>query len=297
MKAALSGVRVLELAEWIAAPSASMILADWGADVIKIENPQGGDAVRGLLHTDGVYTYADFNQHWEFLNRNKKSIGLDVRSEEGKAILYQLVERADVFVTNFRKLFLEKLGYSYETISKRNPKIVYLSITGYGHKGPSRDAPAMDETAYWARSGIMSLLGEPDTPPPALRGAMGDLPTGMFAAGGVALALYNRERTGEGQEIEVSLLGSGIWTAGFDLQTVLYYEYDYPRESRKEKLNPLYNSYGTKDNRWIMFSMPQSDRYWPHMCKALGIGNLETDPRFSTLEMREQNNATLIYNR
>jgi len=152
----------------------------------------------------------------------------------------------------------------------------------------------MDETAYWASSGIMSILGEPDSPPPMLHGAIGDLTTGMFAAGGVALALYHRERTGKGQRVDLSLLGSGAWTVAFDLQTALYYNYDSPRESRKDKINPLFNSYETKDKRWIMLAMPQSDLYWSRFCQAIGRTDLEADPRFNTHETRLENSKLLI---
>lgn len=290
----LSGIKVLELAVWVAAPSASMILADWGAEVIKIENPKGGDAVRGLTHTSGVYMEPGFNQLWELLNRNKKSIALNIKNERAREIIYKLVKNADVFTTNYRQQTLQKLGYDYETISRVNPRIIYASVTGYGLNGPSKGLPGMDETAYWARSGIMSVLGEPDSPPPPLHGALGDLPTGMFLAGGIAAALFRREKTGIGQEIEASLLSAGIWTAGIDVQTAIHYHTDAPRESRKEKLNALYNSYQTKEGRWIMLAMPQSDIYWPNFCRAIDREDLVTDPRFNSSVTREKNKKLLI---
>lgn len=291
----LDGIKVLELAEWVAAPTASMILGDWGAEVIKIERPDGGDAIRGIAQTGTIPIAKDFNQLLELHNRNKKSIAVDITKDEGKEIIYKMAERADIFISNYRTNTLKRLGYDYETMSKINPKMIYLIVTGYGAKGPSKDLPALDETAFWTRAGIMGILGEPDTPPPVLRGAMGDLPTAMFAAGGVAAALYNREKTGVGQMLEVSLLHSGIWVVGEDLQTAIHCNRDIPRLSRREKTNALYNNYQTRDGRWVMFSMPQSDRYWPQFCKALGIeDNLEADPRFNTHRNREQNNKLLI---
>jgi len=290
----LDGIKVLELGEWVAAPAASMVLGDWGADVIKVERPDGGDAIRGVVQTGIAPTPEDFNQLWELNNRNKRSIAVDIRKDEGKKIIYKMVEKVDIFISSYRTSALKRLGYDYDTISRINSRIVYLIITGYGTKGPSKDLPGLDEVAYWARSGIMSILGEPDTPPPVLRGAFGDLPTAMFAAGGIALALYNRERTGMGQKLELSLLNSGIWVVGVDLQTAIHCNCDIPRVSRKEKINALYNSYQTKDGRWLVFSMPQSDRYWPNLCKALGREDLETDPRFNTRENRQQNNRLLI---
>ena len=290
----LDGIKVLELGEWVAAPAASMVLGDWGADVIKVERPDGGDAIRGVVQTGIAPTPEDFNQLWELNNRNKRSIAVDIRKDEGKKIIYKMVEKVDIFISSYRTSALKRLGYDYDTISRINSRIVYLIITGYGTKGPSKDLPGLDEVAYWARSGIMSILGEPDTPPPVLRGAFGDLPTAMFAAGGIALALYNRERTGMGQKLELSLLNSGIWVVGVDLQTAIHCNCDIPRVSRKEKINALYNRYQTKDGRWLVFSMPQSDRYWPNLCKALGREDLETDPRFNTRENRQQNNRLLI---
>lgn len=290
----LDGIKVLELAEWVAAPTACMILGDWGAEVIKVERPDGGDAMRGIAQTGTIPVPEDFNQLLELHNRNKQSIAVDITKDEGREIIYKLVEKVDIFVSNYRVRTLKRLQYDYDTISRINPKIIYLMLTGYGTKGPSKDLPALDETAFWARAGIMGILGEPDTPPPVLRGALGDLPTAMFAAGGIAAALYNRERNGMGQMLEVSLLNSGVWVVGEDLQTAIHCDSDITRQSRKERINPLYNHYQTKDGRWIMFSMPQSDRYWPNFCKALGREDLETDPRFNSHRNREQNSKLLI---
>lgn len=291
---ALSGIKVLELGIWVAAPSASAILGDWGAEIIKIENPDGGDPTRGILRTGGVFLGADFNQQWELVNRNKRSLALDITKDKGREVVYKIVTSVDVFISNLRPSTLARLAYDYDTLSNINPRLIYCLITGYGTAGPGKDWPSMDETAYWASSGIMSVLGEPHSPPPMLHGAIGDLTTGVFAAGGVALALYHRERTGKGQRVDLSLLGSAAWTVGFDLQTALYYNYDSPRESRKDKINPLFNSYETKDKRWVMLAMPQSDLYWSRFCQAIGRTDLEADSRFNTHERRQENSKLLI---
>jgi len=202
--------------------------------------------------------------------------------------------QTDVFVSNMRPRALEKLGVDYDTLSRINPRLIYCAITGYGSSGEDRDMPAFDEIGFWARSGIMSVLGEPGTPLPPLRGAMGDLTTGAFAAGGIALALYARERTGVGQKVDASLLGSGVWVVGSDLNRSLASNVESDRLSRKDRVNPLWNIYLTKDKRWIQFVMPEVDRYWPMVCKALGMEDLINDPRFNSLESMAENNKAAI---
>lgn len=289
----LDGIRILELGHWLVCPVAAMILGDWGADVIKVENPKGGDAFRGMMQS-GLIPISGFNYLWELANRNKRSICIDITSDDGKHLISNLVEHSDVFISNFRPVVLERLGYDYKSLSDINPRIIYCQITGYGTEGPGRDWAGMDETAFWAKSGIMSLLGEPDTPPPPLHGAMGDMPIAMFAAGSIALTLYHREKTGVGQKIDLSLFHSGMWVAGCDIQASIYTGLDIERQSRKKKTNPLYNSYQTKDRKWLFLGLIQSDRYWHELCKALSIEDFENDPRFNSHENRAQNNELLI---
>lgn len=237
---------------------------------------------------------ADFNYLYEFFNRNKKSVAVDAKTGKGKEIIYKLVERSDIFITNYRPAALEKLSIDYETLSRLNPKLIYAHITGYGPRGPGRDWPAFDETAFWARSGIMGIMGEPDTPCPPLHGAIGDLTTALSVFSGIMLALYQRERTGIGQKVDSSLLSSGAWVVGWDLQASLYTGQDIPRQSRKNQADPLHNTYLTKDRRWIQFSMTEKDRYWPLLCRALDREDLLNDPRFSSHEKRRQNSELLI---
>jgi len=289
----LEGIKVLELSNWIFGPSCSAILGEWGADVIKVEEPGGGDALRGIL-TTGFRPFLEYNYLFELCNRNKRSIAINLKHESGREIIYKLVNEMDVLVTNFRPRVASRLSIDYETIAKINPPIIYAQASGYGSEGPQKDRPGFDEIAFWMRSGIMSLLGEPDSPPVPLHGAMGDLTSAAFLAGAVALALLVRERFGFGQRVDVSLLAAGMWVTGFDLQTVLSTGQDFERMSRKTTGNPLYDTYQTKDGKWLFFAMLQTDRYWLNLCKAIGREDLEEDPRFDSHQKRCQNSRILI---
>ena len=289
---ALSGIKVVEVSTWAAGPSCGMWLAENGADVVRVE-PIEGDPVRGMMQS-GVVPVTDLNWLWEMWNRSKRGIAVNLRQEAGQEIVHKLVGQADVFLANLRPGTLKRARLDYETLNQLNPRLIYANITGYGPKGPGADWPSFDEIGFWARSGIMAVLGEPDTPLVPLRGAMGDHTTGMFTLGGIALALYVRERTGRGQRVDVSLVGSGTWVAGCDVQGALIYDQDMPRFSRKTIGNPLYNHYECKDGKWVQFQMLQTDRYWSGVCKALGREDLEHDPRFDSHQKRVENNVELI---
>jgi len=290
---ALQGIKVLELSSWIFGPACGAILGEWGADVTKIENPEGGDATRGILAT-GLRSVQEYNYIFELCNRNKRGIAVNLDIEKGREILHKLVEKSDVFVTNLLPGIARKLASDYETVSGINPKIIYAQASGYGPEGPDKYKPGFDEVAFWARSGIMSLMGEPDSPPVPLRGAMGDLTGAAFLAGAIALALLARERFGLGQRVDVSLLASGLWVGGYDVQAALSTGQDSERRSRRTIGNPLYNTYQTKDSKWLFFAMLQTDRYWRDVCKALGREDLENDARFDSHVKRCQNSAVLI---
>lgn len=291
-KMILEGIKVVEMSAYVVASSTGVILSDFGADVVKIEPPTG-DPLRALDQTEG-FSLADFNFIFEFLNRNKRSMAIDATKPGGREIILKLVQQSDIFLTNYRPAALEKLGLTYEEVVEINPRLIYVHITGYGPEGPGKNQPAFDETGFWARSGIMGILGEPDTPCPPLRGAMGDLTTALSAFGGLMLALYERERTGKGQKVDLSLISSGAWVAGWDLQASLHTGRDVPRQSRHNQPNPLYNTYETKDKRWVQINMLQTDRYWPGLCKALGREDLIDDLRFNTHAKRCENNEELI---
>jgi len=290
---ALEGIRVIDLTQWLMGPFTCTTLASWGAEVIKIEDLSGGDPSRGLLSI-GALPMARINYIFELANHSKKSICVDLRKEEGKKIVYSLVEGADVFVSNLRLAALKRLGMDYDTLTQFNPRLIYAHGNGYGQKGPERDKAGFDETAFWARAGFMDIVGEPGTPVVPLRGAIGDLCASQFLAGGIMLALFARERTGLGQEVDVSLLGSGVWTNALDIQVALGSGLKPIRESRKTKGTAFVNTYQTKDGRWLMLAMHQSDPYWNGLCKAIGREDLEHDPRFDSHKNRGDNSVALI---
>jgi formyl-CoA transferase len=184
----------------------------------------------------------------------------------------------------------------YETIAKINPRVIYAQNTGFGMKGPNRDRPAFDETAFWIRSGIMSTLGEPNAPPVPLRGSMGDLTTSLFLTCAIVTALLARDRFGFGQKIDISLMSAGMWVAGDDVQRRLIWgeREENPKYSRNKTTNPLRNTYQTKDRRWLFFMMLQTDRFWPAVCKAIEREDLEKDPRFDSHQKRVQNSQSII---
>jgi len=289
----LSKIKVVEMGQYVVGPFAATVLADWGAEVIKIESPEGGDPARSLM-SSGVLEKMDINPLLALGNHNKRSICLDMKKDQGRKIAHELVRRADVFISNMRARVLEKLNMDWETLTTINPRLIYALNTAYGLKGAERDRPALDETAFWARGGFMSILGEPGDVPASLRGAQGDLPTAMFLVCGILLALMHREQTGLGQRVDTSLLGSGVWVNGLDIQSSLIGGKDVSRDSRKTKGNPLYNIYQTREHRWLQFAMPQTDRYWKGFCRSIEREDLEDDPRFNSHEKRCRNNVALI---
>lgn len=277
MASALDGIRVVELSTWFAGPTCGMWLGEHGADVVRVE-PIEGDPLRAIMSTGALPAELanTYNWMWEMANRSKKCISLDLKKEESRQIMHEMIKKADVFLANLRPATLKRAKMDYDTLGKLNPRLVYCNITGYGSKGPGADWPAFDETAFWTRSGIMSTMGEPGTPAVPLRGAMGDNTTGMFALGGIALALYAREKTGKGQLVECSLYGNGMWVAGIDIQGALVYNMEMGRQSRYTQGNALYNTYRAKDDKWFMLQMLQADRFWPGACKAMGREDLLT---------------------
>ena len=290
MEGPLTGVRVLEVANWFAAPAGCALLADFGADVIKIE-PPGGEPLRGYLPQAGIE--APFNFAFELPNRGKKGMTLNLGPPEAREILYRLVKESDVVVTNLLPRRRERYGLTYQELTQHRPDIIYVSVTGYGSEGPDRERPGYDYAAFWARSGIMGLLGEPDDPPPPQRPAMGDHTSALVVAGSVAMALLARDRTGQGQEVDVSLHNTGMWVLAADLQGALAGA-DSLATSRRSVPNPLWNSYRTRDGRWLQLVMLVSDMYWPQFCRAIQREELEKDPRFATFHGRYENREELI---
>lgn len=293
MAGPLEGIRVLELGVWVAVPSAAAVLADWGAQVIKIEPPDG-DPLRGLAATGLVPFQPDINPTFHLDNRGKRSLVLDLRTAEGREIAHALVRKSDVFLSNLRRKKLAPLGMDWDALHALNPRLVYAGLTGYGNEGPESDRAAFDYAAYWARSGIMASLGEPEGPPPTQRPGMGDHMTGLGMAGAVAAALYARDRTGFGQEIRMSLFQAGLWMLGCDVQVALTSGYCHTPGGRQAAPNPLFNFYRTRDGRWLHLIMLQPDRHWRQFCQAIGLDSQVDDARFAGAVARFQHCRELI---
>jgi crotonobetainyl-CoA:carnitine CoA-transferase CaiB-like acyl-CoA transferase len=298
MAGVLEGLKVIAMEHMEAIPVASVWMADWGAEVIKIE-PLTGDMYRGLQGAHGMPVDIDLNGvkvNWTFhlFNRNKKSVAVNLKTEKGREIVRKLVKGADVFLSNYTIDVREKLGMTYKDISEINPGIVYATISGYGSKGPDSIQRGFDHAAGWAHAGMQYMIGEPGTPPPRLRGGMID--RGIAAPqvlSGILAALWHKEKTGEGQEIEASLFNSGVWTTALDIQAALLGTVAI-KDDRTKSANPLYNNYPVGDGRWFQMSMLQSDPIWPAFCKSIERPDLVDDPRFNSLKAREENCAELI---
>ncbi|MFC1822305.1 CaiB/BaiF CoA transferase family protein [Thermodesulfobacteriota bacterium] len=293
----LDGVRVLDWTQFQQGPVSTMLLAELGADVIKIEEPTAGDPGRGLMRVASAsleVPHGDRNAYYEYNNRSKRGITLDLKNEEGQKIVYQLVEKSDVFVQNFRQGVAERLALDYETLRQHNPKLIYAHSSGWGPEGPSKMEPAFDYTGL-ARSGIMYIVGEPDMDPQMIQGGVADQTGAIMTALGVVSALFAREKHGIGQKIDVSLLGS--MTAGLlGLVVSLNLISGIPsmRSHRSKTGNPLWNHYKCKDDKWIAVACIQADKLWPNLCRAMGLDDLEQDPRFRDMEIRSENGEELI---
>ncbi len=295
MAGALAGVKIVELAMWAAAPAGGGIMADWGAEVIKVEDPNGGDPFRAFLSTGvGAATASNINGSFESDNRNKQSVAIDIHSQTGQEVIYRLVEGADVFLTNLRPAALERYGMTYERLKARNPRLIYVGVTGYGPVGPERDRAAFDYAGFWARAGMMATIGEPDAPPPGQRPGMGDHTTAITVAGATAAALFARERTGLGQEVQLSLYRTGMWVDSMDIQTALISRQNVQRLSRKAVGNPLFNCYRAQDDKWFQLVNLQSDRHWPAFCEAIARPELIADVRFADAAARREHGSALI---
>jgi crotonobetainyl-CoA:carnitine CoA-transferase CaiB-like acyl-CoA transferase len=290
MSGPLEGIRVVECGGYLSAPSAGYMLGDLGAEVIKIEDRVKGDPVRGMSSTfgRGMIMPDGTNIMFETANRNKKSLTLDLKKEKGKELLYRLVASADIFCTNYSRTAIDELSIDYQTLKKHNPKLIYAVATGYGSLGPDSEKRAFDTIAQ-ARSGIMYTVGEPDGPPLQISGAIFDQVTGTLLVNGILAALVARDRQGIGQEIEVSLLGSGIHMQAYNVNVTLLRGRSMPRPSRKTLKNPLANHYECADGKWLLLSEAQSDRFWHNFCLALGIEKLEKDAKFATAKDRRHN--------
>jgi len=266
--APLAGYRIVELGVWVAGPAGGGILADWGADVIKIEPPEGdpGRMFQAIMGGEDM----PGNPPFELDNRGKRSVMLDLSTEAGRERALELIATADVFLTNIRTSALARLGLDRETLCARFPQLVYALVTGYGLKGPDADAPAYDIAAYWARSGLVSLLAPPGAPLPFQRGGMGDHTVGMAAAAMVSAALASRAKTGHGRFVATSLFRQGTYTVGFDINTSLMWGRPISLGRRETMGNPTINNYTAGDGRRFWVVGLEASRHWGPMARAVG---------------------------
>jgi crotonobetainyl-CoA:carnitine CoA-transferase CaiB-like acyl-CoA transferase len=294
MTAIMEGVRILEVAEHTFVPAASALLADWGAEVIKIEHVERGDAMRGLASTGVGVMGTEVHVLLEHSNRGKKSIGLDLTSEEGLDILYRLAATCDVFLTNKLPGVRTKLKIDIDDIRAHNPQIIYARGTGQGERGPDADKGSYDVLAYWHRSGIalgQMYADDEDVPvPPAP--AFGDSIGAMTIAGGIAGALFHREKTGKATVVDVSLLSTGLWSMGAALALSLQLGFPWaPPQRGNPNGNPLVATYRTKDDRFMSLSCLQAARYWNEFCGLVERPDLAEDPRWANAEGLRDNAA------
>ena len=287
----LAGVKVVELGVWIAGPAAGGILADWGADVVKIEPPRG-DPARTFRRMLGGQLPS--NPVFELDNRSKRSVAIDLSTEQGRRVALDLIDGADVFLTNIRLSALERVGLGESTLRQRNPRLVYALLTGYGLDGPDADRPAYDIAAYWARSGLAAALTPPGGALPFQRGGMGDHSIGMTAAGMVSAALFARERTGQGDFVSASLLRQGAYTIGFDVNIALMWGVPIRVGTRDTMGSPTVNNYTAGDGGRFWIVGLEGERHWPPLARAVGHPEWLVDPRFATPVDRFRNAPDLI---
>ena len=297
MSAVLDGVKVLEVAIYAFAPSATAILGDWGADVLKVEHPSMGDPGRNTAAW-GVPAEVNGVSHlWEFANRGKRAIAIDISTPEGHDILMTLVDESDVFVTNFLPPARRKLGIEPEDILARNPRIIYARGSAQGPKGELAERGGFDAISYWGRTGAAVGVTPPehDFPLTMPGPGFGDIQAGMALAGGIGTALYKREKTGEGVVVDVSLMSAGVWAMGMTISGTSVLDVDaLPHQYHASSTNPVVNIYRTKDGHSISLAFLQADRYWPEFCVLVDKLDWLADERFTDAEARQTNAAACI---
>jgi formyl-CoA transferase len=276
-----SGLKVVEIASFIAAPAAATMLSDFGADVIKVEAPGMGDPQR-LLSSVPPSPAAAGNYSWHLANRNKRGMSVNLKSEGGTQILKRLVEWADVVITNFPHGTREALHLGYEEVSSWNPRVIYADITGFGDAGPEARLPGFDLTAFWSRSGLLAATRDAGAPPTSPPWGSGDYTTATAIYAAITTALYHRERTGLGANVGTSLLATGVWATGTLVSAALAGGKAYELHDRTAPVNALTNPYQSEDGRWLMLAARRSA--WPVLANAIGRSDLLSDPRFSDAE-------------
>ncbi|GAC1527828.1 MAG: CaiB/BaiF CoA-transferase family protein [Marmoricola sp.] len=277
---------------WVAGPAAGGILADWGAEVIKVE-ALTGDPMRRLF---GAMSGSKEEQcpPFDLYNRGKRSVAIDVNTDQGRDLAERRITKADVFITNMRPDFLQRVRLDHDRLLELQPRLVYASLTGYGLNGPDRNSPGYDVAAFSARSGLADRSSPAGAPPPTLAGGLGDSVTGITLVAGVLAALVQREHTGQGQLVSTSLLRAGTYCIGMDLSTRLGLGRLRPPDGRKAPPNPLLNSYVAGDGKWMWLMGAESERHWPALMNAMDQPELRTDPRFDSPRQRRRNSAELV---
>jgi len=292
MPGPLEGIKVVEMGLWVAGPSAAGMLGDWGAQVIKLEPPTG-DPFRGLF-ASLMGSPASLNPPFELDNRGKRSIALDLEHDEARQIALRLIGEADVFVTNMRPRVLQDFGLTYPELHERFPRLVYAQVTGYGPDTDSRDTAAYDIGAFWSQAGVGMSLTAPGGDIPQQRGGMGDHMTGLMTAGAICAALYNREKTGQGQRVSVPLVRVGVYMCGWDVMMALRLGVPILSYDRYHAVNPIIDCYKSGDGRWFWLLLLQADRHWGDLCSAIGRKDLMEDERFRNIEVRRINAPALV---
>jgi crotonobetainyl-CoA:carnitine CoA-transferase CaiB-like acyl-CoA transferase len=291
--ALLTGIRVIDAANFIAGPVATTIMADLGADVIKIESPDG-DPYRHRTAGPGV-AESPYNYRWIVDNRTKRGLALDLREAAGRAVLHRLVERADVFVTNAPLDSRARLGVRWSDLAPLNSRLVYASMTAYGERGDEAPRSGFDATALWARTGLMDLAKpSPDSPPARSLPGMGDHPTGVSLFAAIMTALYQRNQTGRGTMVSTSLLANGVWWNAIQIQAALCGARVEPRPPREQPASALANLYRCADGRWFLLNLLNDDRDWPHLLRAIERPDLGDDPRFDGTPARRAHAQALV---
>jgi formyl-CoA transferase len=285
-----SGLKVVDLASFIAGPGAATILSDFGAEVIKVEPPGSVDPHR---HTYRIppQPRSNDNYAWHLNNRNKRGMAVDLKSPHAREVLERLVKWADVLVINFPQPVRKRLKLTYEDVSPWNPRLIYADISGYGDDGPDADLPGFDLTAYWARSGLLALTRDAGAPPTLPVSGSGDHATAVGLYSAIVTGLYRRERTGKGAHVTTSLLGQGIWSCAMSVQAALADANFFPLHDRKNPPNATFNVYPTSDDHWFLIIVQDKD--WPALATAIGCSDLLLDARFTDEAKRVANSAAL----
>jgi crotonobetainyl-CoA:carnitine CoA-transferase CaiB-like acyl-CoA transferase len=294
MKGPLDGIRIIDWTIWQQGPVATQMLGDLGAEVIKIEERERGDPGRGILSVaGGSAVKGGMNFYFEANNKHKQSITLDLKTPEAREIVHRLAGKSDVFVQNFRKGVAARLGLGYAELRALNPRLIYASASGYGPKGPDSGEPSFDYLGQ-ARSGIMNAIGTNDPVPVYVFGGIADQMGAIMLAYGILAALFAREKTGEGQEVDASHLGSMLALQGLNVVGRTITGKQFGRNTRENAFNPLWNHYRCADGKWVSLAMLQPDRYWKDFCAVIGKPELADDPRFVEMKVRGKNARELI---